>query len=202
MSKQSFFELIDRLSTAVSPERSRIEADIWTHFGVERAVLALDMSHFSLSVRRSGILSYLSLIRRMQLLTAPIVRECRGEVVKYEADNLMAVFAEPRDAVEAAVRINVAVPVEGTAAGAEPFTVAIGIDYGRLLMVPGPDCYGDAVNVACKLGEDMARPREVLVTAAARARLGAAFPYPLQEQQVSISGLELTTYKVDYPHAA
>ncbi len=54
------------------------------------------------------------------------------------------------------------------------------------------------VNVAYKLGEDVARPGEVLLTAAARGRLGNVLAYPLAEQHVSISGLDLATYRVTY----
>jgi adenylate cyclase len=46
----AFFALVDRLSTAGADERTRLEAEIWDRFGVEKALLALDMSHFSLSV--------------------------------------------------------------------------------------------------------------------------------------------------------
>ena len=70
---QAFFDFVDRLSACEGAERAALEAQIWQRFGVERTLLALDMSQFSLSVRRSGILPYLALIRRMQLLTRPIV---------------------------------------------------------------------------------------------------------------------------------
>jgi adenylate cyclase len=189
----SFFELIDHLNTCAQHERQQVEERVWRLFGVERAIMALDMSQFSLSVRRSGIVPYLSQIRRMQVVTAPIVRECGGEVIKYVADNLMAVFPDVLEAVNAAVRINRALP----AAEAGP-AVAIGIDHGRFLMIPGEDCFGDPVNVAYKLGEDLARPGEILVTAAARARLGEGAPHALREQQVSVSGLEFRAYSVSY----
>ena len=194
---QDFLALVDRLSAAGHDERQAVEAEIWRRFGVERALLSLDMSQFSLTVRRSGILPYLALIRRMQALTAPIVARHRGDVVKYVADNLLAVFDEPADAARAGVEINAAI-----ASGSERFSVAIGIDYGRFILIPGLECYGDAVNVACKLGDDVADAGEVLMTQAARARLDATFGFALREQKVSVSGLELATFGVLYPGAA
>ena len=194
---QAFIALIDRLSTAGGDERQRVEDEIWSRFGVEKALLSLDMSRFSLSVRRSGILPYLALIRRMQLLTGPIVARNHGEVVKYVADNLLAVFDDAADAARCAVQIH-----EAIAAGEEQFTVAVGIDCGRFILVPGTDCFGDTVNVACKLGEDVALPGEVLLTDAARVCLGESFPYALREQQVSISGLELAVFGVLRPGAS
>ena len=190
---QSFFALIDHLNGCAAHERSKVEELVWGTFGVERAIMALDMSQFSLTVRRSGILAYLGQIRRMQVTTGPIVRDCGGEVIKYEADNLMAVFPDGVTAVRAAVKINQALPVaEGAPA------VSIGIDHGRFLMIPGEDCYGDPVNVAYKLGEDLARPGEILITSAVRERLGGKPPNELREQQVSISGLEFRAYSVIY----
>ena len=191
---QAFLALVDRLSTAEGAERTRLEAEIWARFGVDKAVLALDMSQFSLSVRRSGILPYLALIRRMQALTAPIVAAHGGEVVKYAADNLIAAFDEPASAAQAALAIH-----EEIRRGDAGFRVSIGIDYGRFILIPGSDCYGDAVNVACKLGEDVADAGEVLMTESARTRLAAPAPFALAAQQVSISGLELTVYAVRTP---
>jgi len=188
---QAFLDLVDRLNGAGADDRAGIEAEIWRRFGVERALLALDMSHFSLSVRRSGILPYLGLIRRMQALTAPIVRHHGGAVVKYAADNMIATFEAPAAAAEAALAINSAI-----AAGAEPFTVAMGVDFGRFLLIDGTDCYGDTVNVACKLGEDVAAANEILLTASAREALPPGFPHALREQRISVSGLEVRVFSI------
>lgn len=189
---QAFLALVDRLNAAAAGERARVEAEIWERFGVERALLALDMSQFSLSVRRSGILPYVGLIRRMQALTAPLVAARHGTVVKYTADNMIATFATADAAADAALAINRAIVEDGAR-----FAVAMGVDYGRFLLVDDSDCYGDPVNVACKLGEDVAQAGEVLLTAAARARLAPGFPHELREQVVSISGLEVRVFAVE-----
>ena len=189
---QNFLALVDRLNASNEAERGRVEAEIWERFGVEQALLALDMSQFSLSVRRSGILPYLGLIRRMQALTAPIVADHGGIVVKYAADNMLAAFATVDAAAGAALDINRKIKD-----GGERFAVAMGVDYGRFLLIDGVECYGDTVNVACKLGEDVAESGEVLLTAAARARLDPSFPHALRDQVVSISGLEVHVFVVE-----
>ena len=189
---QAFLALVDRLNEAGGEERARVEAEIWQRFGVERALLSLDMSHFSLSVRRAGILPYLGLIRRMQAVTRPIVERHGGTVIKYDADNMIAVFDAADAAAASALAINRAI-----LEGGERFAVAMGIDFGRFLLIDGTDCYGDPVNVACKLGEDVAESGEVLLTAAARARLGPGFPHALREQVVSVSGLEVHVFAVE-----
>lgn len=196
---KSFFALLDRLNVAPDESRADIERFIWETFQCDKAVLALDMSGFSTSVRRNGILPYLCQIRRMQLLTGPVLRDYDGELVKYEADNLLAVFDDPRQAVEAAIAINRIVLTSSPSSRAgSPLEVCIGIDYGRLLLVPGTDCFGDPKNIAYKLGEDVARPGEILITKEMRERLGENPPFQLEEMVLSLSGLELVAYKVLY----
>lgn len=195
---RDFFALVDRLPAAPEAERVALEAEIWERFGVERAVMALDMSHFSLTVRRSGILGYLGLIRRMQIVTRPIVEAHRGALVEFHADNLMAVFPDVPQAVDAGVAMNRAFDAQRKPDGTPMIEVAIGIDYGRFLFVDGCRCFGDTVNTAFKLGEDLAHAGEILLTANARARLAPDFPLALSEQQFSISGLELLAFNIQH----
>ena len=68
-------------------ERRQIEETIWAEYGAEYAVFVLDMSGFSLMTRKYGIVHYLSMVRRMQLTTEPIVKSYGGRMIKYEADN-------------------------------------------------------------------------------------------------------------------
>ena len=117
-------------------------------------------------MRRNGVLSHLCQIRRMQRLTEPIITGHDGEVLKYEADNLLAVFDDCGQAVAAAVAINLPAWPRRTRPRRKvpPLAVSIGVDFGTLLVLPGEDCFGDAVNVAHKLGEDVAGPGEILIT--------------------------------------
>ena len=194
---KTFFAMIDRLDATVPPDRAACETSIWAAYGVEMAILALDMSNFSLFVRRNGIIPYLCKIRRMQQVTAPIVAAMSGHAVKYEADNMMAVFPTCADALGAAVKIN-EVLAEHVGADGDTLAVSIGIDYGRFLMIPGTDCYGDPVNRAYKLGEDIARAGEILITKECRERLGETAPYPFLEEHLSVSGLEMVAFRVQY----
>ncbi len=84
-------------------ERQKIEASLWDEFGAEYAVFVLDMSGFSLLTRKYGIVHYLSMVRRMQMTTEPIVKSYGGFMIKYEADNCFAVFPDPLSAVHAAI---------------------------------------------------------------------------------------------------
>ena len=194
---KAFFALIDRLIAAPAENRGDIERFIWDSYQREMAVLALDMSSFSLSVRRNGVVSHLCQIRRMQLLTEPVIDAHRGQLLKYEADNLLAVFDDAADAVAAAVAINHAIDASPDwCANAPPLAVSIGIDWGPMLVLPGEDCFGDPVNVAHKLGEDIAGPGEILVTQRVRDRLAAQSEFKLVQANLSLAGMELHAYRV------
>jgi class 3 adenylate cyclase len=194
---KAFFALIDRLIAASPENRKDIERFIGESYQCEMAVLALDMSAFSLSVRRNGIVSHLCQIRRMQLLTEPVVEAHCGQLLKYEADNLLAVFDEAANAVAAAVAINHAVDALPEWSATTPkLAVSIGIDWGPMLVLPGEDCFGDPVNVAHKLGEDIAGAGEILITERLRDRLGADPPYALAKANLSLAGWQLAAYRV------
>lgn len=189
---EEFHSWIDRLATTPVEERVAVEQQIDTIYGAEYAVLAMDMSDFSLSVRRGGILPYLCRIRRMQGITRPIVEDTRGAIVKYQADNLLAVFREPLDALAAAVKIHQALnlPVD------DPIPVAGGISWGRVLLIPGRECFGDAVNWAYKLGEDVAQAGEILLSAEFIERIGGQVSYALEPQTVSICGIRIPCHRL------
>ena len=200
---QSFSALLDTLNQA-SPERQpAIEQLILDTFQRRKAVLALDMSGFTLTVRRDGILAYLRQIRRMQQITTPLVLAYHGAVVKNEADNLLAVFDDAQQAVRAALAMleSAAATAERSDGSAPAIAFSIGIDHGDVLLIDHVDCFGDAVNLAYKLGEDIARPGEVLVTQAIRDQLcdgeGTGMAgLQLQDMTVSVSGLAVLAYAV------
>lgn len=188
---RAFFAVIDRYADADTETRKTMEAEIWQRYGVDRAVLALDMSEFSLSVRRDGVLSYLCRIRRMHAVTEPVVIEHGGEVIKYEADNLLAAFPDANEAMRAAVKMRHLMMNDTSA---QP--VSIGLSYGRILLIPNTDAHGDAVNTAFKLGEDVAETGEILASKAFAEALGSRHHYELEPQQISIAGLQLDAFRV------
>jgi len=172
--------------------RQALEAELWQVYGCERAVLVLDMSGFSQLTHRYGIVHYLSMVRRMQLTAEPIVRGFGGVLVKFEADNCFAMFAEVDGALRSALALNQAFDAANRMTPDElDIRIACGIDYGRILVIEDRDFFGDPVNRACKLGEDLARPGEILITQAAMARCTDAAGYRAEEVVLSVSGLSL-----------
>jgi adenylate cyclase len=74
--------------------------------------------------------------------------------------------------------------------------ILAGIGFGTVLAIGEDDVYGDEMNLASKLGEDLARPEEVLLTPAAHAALAGTDTFTFQEVGVTISGLESPAYRL------
>ena len=178
------------------PERrTQLEAEIEAAYTRDAAVFVLDMSGFSRTTQAHGVVSFLLMIHQMRLLAVPVVEAHRGRLVKAEADNLYCLFAQVGDAVAAAREItrrleaaNVVLPAS------RRLYSSVGVGYGPILVPDDEDLFGDEVNLASKLGEDVAGQGEVLLTEAARARLDATVS--TTEERVSISGLTLVYHKL------
>jgi adenylate cyclase len=180
-------------------DRKKIETALWKEFGTEYAVFVLDMSGFSMLTRKYGIVHYLSMVKRMQLTTEPIVKSYSGEMLKYEADNCFAVFPDPLSAVNAAISMQHAFTAENILTSDDfDIHIAVGIDYGKLLIIGHEDCFGDPVNRASKMGEDLAAAGEILVTKEAMDMIPAAAGIRTREMSISISGINIPAFAVDY----
>jgi class 3 adenylate cyclase len=184
--------LLDYGLTESSDRQAQVEAEIWNQFGAERTVLIWDMSGFSLLTRRHGIVHYLSMVRRMQEMTRPIVHQHGGSLVKFEADNGFAVFLKAEHGIRAAIDMNEAFERENSRYPEEfDIRVSCGLDHGKIILLEGQDFFGDPVNTASKLGEDIATAGEILVTQTAIATLPEGVEYDFQPMSFSISGLQL-----------
>ena len=199
-SNDQFQELLLNYSQETNPEaRKKLEDIIWENYGTENTVLALDMFGFSLLTRKYGIVHYLSMIRRMQLTVEPIINGHGGRVIKFEADNCFALLPNPLSAARAAITIQHALAASNLLTADElDIQVSIGIDYGKMLIVNGEDIFGDAVNRACKLGEDIGTAGEILITREAMYLIpdeGAIQGKPIE---VSIGGLTTQAFSITY----
>jgi adenylate cyclase len=186
--ERTLARLLDRRNE--HPERlALIDGDIRRRFERRHAVLVLDMCGFSRLSLRHGIVHFLAMIRRMQRLVRPVVVEAGGRVVKTDADNLFAVFADVPPAARAARRIGRTLAAHNAVMPRDwDVHVGIGIGYGDLLMVGDSDLYGCELNLASKLGEDLAGPGEILLTESARAR---ARRLRAQRRRARVSGMSL-----------
>ncbi len=195
-SRQALSQL---LSDMISfPERrAEIARSIEDAFGQRKAVMALDMSGFSRTTQQHGIISFLLMIHQMQSICRPCVEQCGGTVIKTDADNLFCLFDAVADAVRASREIIARLDAANMVLPADRrLYVAFGIGYGQILNIGNEDIFGDEMNLACKLGEDIAEKGQILLTPAARAELDG-LGITTREGAISISGIHLNYYYVE-----
>ena len=102
-------------------------------------------------------------VTRLNRWIAEVVNAHLGQVVKNLGDGVLSSFADPADAIAAALEIQRGHQIRLTRWPANLRTeIKIGIATGEVLVVDG-DCYGDAVNVAARLSA-MCGPSEIWAT--------------------------------------
>lgn len=170
------------------PEKSRqIDATIDHYFAEIHAVMVLDLSGFSKTTEEEGIISALAMIQKMDDFVVDIIHQKSGTVIKFKADNVYAVFPTVEQGVAAAIEM--IQKLEDT-----KIQVSMGIGYGKLLMLDGIELFGNELNLAAKLGEDIAQPQEILLTESAFNQLQFHSKNWKKFKQ-SLSGITLTFYK-------
>ncbi len=143
------------------------------------AVVFSDTADFTIRVARDGILHFLMLFDRLVLGAKGLLEDHGGRIVKVEADSLLLRFPDVPSACRGVLalekhlaRANRAVPPR------ERLRFSYGVGWGDMLDLE-EDLFGLEVNLASKLGEDLARPGEILLTPAAAAHAGpfSLIPY-------------------------
>ena len=165
---------------------------IWERFGTEGAVFISDMASFSSTSRKVGVCHFLKLIHRARQIIAPLIARNNGLLLKCDADNCYAFFENTDDAIRASFDVNAELFRHNDEFSmAEQIYLSVGIDYGRVLLVGDIDFFGDPVNTASKLGEDLAIKAETLVTRRAMERSALHIPETAERMVARISGIEI-----------
>ena len=140
----------------------------------KRAIVFTDTADFTLRTAQDGILHFLMVFERVAEEAAEVVRRTGGDLVKAEGDSLLIRYDDVDAAcrgvaeLEAALaRLNRGQPLN------EQLHFSYGIGYGDVLDLDH-DMFGLEVNIASKLGEDLAEPGEALLTPSAAAAVGKA----------------------------
>ena len=179
-------------------ERARLDDEMWERFGTDGAVFISDMSGFSRTTRALGISHFLSQIHEMRPIIARAVGDHGGVLLKAETDNCYAYFKEPDNALKASLQINAALAeYNRNRAGPDKMFISIGIDYGRLLLIGEVEFFGDPVNTASKLGEDLAARSEILLTRRAMDKVTIDLEKSPDKRQERISGIDIDYVAID-----
>ena len=187
----------DGLITAFSELRDAGELElarqhIWDRFGTEGAVFISDMASFSSTSRKIGVCHFLKLIHRARQIIAPLIAKNNGLLLKCDADNCYAFFERTDDAIRASFDINAELFRHNDEFDlAEQIYLSVGIDFGRVLLVGDVDFFGDPVNTASKLGEDLAIKAETLVTKRALERSELTIPETAERMVARISDIKI-----------
>ena len=166
-----------------------IDQRIWDLFGEEWAVVFTDLSGFSRQVAKFGIIHFLQIIREQQRMLLPLVAAHDGILIKAEADSFLLLFKKPHQAVRCCIAMQKACQAYSARRAAEEQVIlCCGIGFGRILKIGDDDVFGHEVNLASKLGEDIAEANEILVT---RAVMSAVSDVRWEEQKREYAGEQI-----------
>lgn len=191
--KAEFHDIMTAYARCDDPaERERIDESLWARFGATGVAFISDMSRFSKGTRARGICHCLGLIYRMRDIVVPLIQAGGGRLLKCETDNCYAFYDSADAAIATSIRINAEIERRNqTADDANQIYVSMGMDYGELLLLGSEEFYGDPVNTASKLAEDLAGRGETLISDRLLAQASTALPKMPPWQTTRISGIDL-----------
>ena len=166
-------ELFDRLRRRTRANAEDMDGEIERLCVREVAIMMCDSSGFTRKTHDYGILQFLAVMTQSYDALVPIVRKMGGSVISHGADNLLAVFPDAAASVDTAVAMMKLLERRNEGKDdRDQYHICIGLHWGKVLRLKD-NIFGDKVNVAAKIGEDMASADEILVTGEIDSRLPA-----------------------------
>lgn len=197
---RSLFEVLEALVSS-GADVSKARSILRERFGTTCAVLVFDACGFTRITRSHGITHYLVRLVETRKLATPVLERFGCLAWRTEADNIYARFPDALSAFRAALQVvetlSAAPPgpgnaLPGTRGGG--LRLSAGIGYGDLLCCPLHGAFGDEMNLASKLGEDIAGPGEILLTPASWSSLPPEERGRFAARSVAICGIQLEHY--------
>lgn len=189
------FQSIRDLSGQTSPPPG-MEEDIWNRFGKKCAILVLDTSGFTLNTRETGIVNYLSCVLRLREIIRPVLVRHGCSAMRFHSDDTFAEFHSADEALAAALDVQKAVSSSGIEVRrGHVFGICAGIGYGDVLCSLTEGVFGDQMNLASKLGEDLANEDEILLTEEAYQAISRESRSRFFRRHASVSGVEFSYYR-------
>lgn len=150
-------------------DRDSIDQRIWDLFGEEWCIMATDLAGFSRNVAEFGIIHFLQTIYESERILIPVIEKHDGILLKVEGDSFFVIFRNVQKAIRASIEMQrTTVRYNAARVPQEHVLLCVGLGFGRVLRIGDADVFGAEVNAASKLGEDIARASEILVTKAVR----------------------------------
>jgi len=184
---RALWELIEQ--RIAGGDHGAIDDQIWQRFGGEWAVMLTDLAGFSRQVARFGIVHFLQTIHQQTRALVPIIQQHGGALVKTEADSMLILFPTATAAVESGIAMQRAChALNATSRPEDEVMLCVGIGFGLLLKIGDTEVFGHEVNMASKLGEDIAVADEILVTPSAHAACAQIAGLEWEQQQTAYAG--------------
>ena len=181
-------------------DKAQIDAQIWDTFGEERAILFTDLSGFSRHVAEFGIIHFLQTIFESERILVPLIEQHGGILLKVEGDSMLIIFRSIERALQCAIDMQHATfAYNHHRDDSEKVLLCAGLGFGNVLRIGDTDVFGSEVNAASKLGEDIAKAGEILVTEAVRVAIekGESHQVGFYKIDAVPSGAEMA-YQVQY----
>ncbi|MDZ4816460.1 MAG: hypothetical protein SGI71_09375 [Verrucomicrobiota bacterium] len=182
MTRDELYRLLGDVN-AGKVDRALMEKDVWSKASGEYAILVSDMTGFTRLTREKGILYFLSAFRIFAQKIETFFKDSQCCYFECKADNFTATFRTVEEAVEVAKKIR--------ALNYKDITCCVGIGYGCIIHLED-DIFGDQVNVAYKLGEDIAVGSEVLLSRQAAEKVTVQMEGPLLAKELEIEYFKLS----------
>lgn len=194
MNTEKFFALMRGRNAR---NAAALDARINKACGAELTVVSCDSAGFSRKTQEHGIIEFMDNMVKCHIALEKIVARHGGVTLSNKADNLLLVFGEPLKAVACSIELhrwlrkrNKGLPER------KRYNICVGVHHGGLLRFTD-DAYGPAVNVAFKLGEDIAGKDDLLVTGQVNELIKGRFRTDYSKH-VTLGGASFDVYKVKY----
>lgn len=179
-------------------DKKKIDQRIWDLFGEEWCVMFTDLSGFSRNVEKFGIIHFLQTIYESQRLLIPILEDNDGILLKIEGDSYLVIFRNVSKALQSAIEMQKKLAIYNKRRPAEEdVLLCVGLGYGKVLRIGDADVFGTEVNAASKLGEDIAKKGEILVTESVKNSCTEFKKYKFEEIKDVPSGAK-KAFKLKY----
>ena len=194
LTSDAFFDV---LRTRTKRNASRVDKDIEERSLDDVTVMMVDSSGFSRKTHAYGIIQFLAVMTHCYDRIIPRLEARGGICLSRNADNIFAMFEKPDDAVRAAIDMQQWLQKRNLGkSDAEQYSVCIGINSGTVVRL-ADNVYGDMVNIAAKVGEDLAAKDQILVTKVVAEQVGKKFDIRY-DRSVEIGSQMIELHEVQY----
>ena len=171
-------------------DREKIDNRIWDLFGEEWCVMFTDLAGFSRNISEFGITHFLQSMYESERLLIPIIGEHDGILLKDLGDSFLVIFKNVRKAILASITMQRVLKEYNREKLEEDMVLlCVGLGFGQMLRIGDADVFGYEVNLASKLGEDIAKPWEILASEAVKENVSRSLDVSFQE------------FSIDFPAA-